>query len=347
MRVAIILPRIDLLGPIKVIQNLVNSFNGSDDFEIKIFYIDKDVDDSVRISVPMERLICRNFCFTDYDIIHTNGIRPDLFAFLNRKRIKYHISTIHNFVFDDLYFTYNRLISWIFGNIWLILWRRADRLVCLSEAMKSYYSKWLPKTKMVVIYNGIAESNAFAKPDSDIIAAIDTFRLRGLRIIGNAAVLTKRKGIEQILNLLNDDKGLAFVLIGSGKELLALQRKAKRLKISDRCFFCGFRRDAVKYFKFFDHVIISSTSEGFGLVLTEAVQQKVPVLCSDIKVFNELYSKDEVTFFKLGDNTSISEALKNTVESGKKKAEKAYLRYVNNFTSSIMAKNYYKLYKSV
>ncbi len=67
-----------------------------------MFYFDKKIDTRVKISVPVERIGFRNFNFHDFDIIHTNGIRPDFFAFVNRKKIKYHISTIHNFVFDDI-----------------------------------------------------------------------------------------------------------------------------------------------------------------------------------------------------------------------------------------------------
>jgi glycosyltransferase involved in cell wall biosynthesis len=346
MRVAVILPRIDQLGPVKVIQNLVNSLDFSENIFVKVFYIDKDVDQSLRMSVPVERLDRRNFPFSDFDIIHTNGIRPDLWAFLNRNKIRYHISTIHNFVFEDLRFTYNNLISFLFGNLWLTLWKRADKLVCPSEAMKSYYSKWLPETEIVVIYNGIAESDSLALPDNDVITAIEGFRSKGLRIIGNAAILTKIKGIEQILNLLSEDEDLALVLIGKGKELKTLKRKAKKMKISERCFFCGFRRDAVKYFKFFDHILVPSLSEGFGLVLTEAVQQKVPVICSDLMVFNELFRKEEVTFFKYGDLSSLFDALTTSINEGTKKAELAYTRYHNYYTALTMANSYYELYKS-
>ena len=121
IRIAIIVPRLEALGPVIVIQNLVNSLINYKNISIRLFYLDNKVDSNVMISVPVERLIIKKFRFTDYDIIHTNGIRPDLFGYLNRKKIKYHISTIHNFVFDDLAFTYNRLISLLFGNIWLML----------------------------------------------------------------------------------------------------------------------------------------------------------------------------------------------------------------------------------
>ena len=208
-----------MLGPVIVMQNLVNSLSRFDGLLIKLFYLDKKVDQNIRFTVPANRLIPRDFCFEDYDIIHTNGIRPDLFAFLNRKKIKYHISTIHNFVFDDLAFTYNRLTSLIFGNIWLILWKRADKLVCVSEKLKGYYAKWINETKLVAIHNGISVADPGIIPDSDIIEAIDRFRLQKLKVLCCVGILTKRKGIEQVLHLIAEEKEFALIIIGEGKRV--------------------------------------------------------------------------------------------------------------------------------
>jgi glycosyltransferase involved in cell wall biosynthesis len=346
VRVAIIVSRIDQLGPVKVIQNLVNELSRIEGLIIKVFYLDKNVDQKINMDVPVERLERRNFCFAEYDIIHTNGIRPDLFAFLNRKKIKYHISTIHNFVFDDLAFTYNRLISFLFGNIWLILWRRADKLVCVSKAMKTYYSKWYSLSKLIVIYNGIAQTDNTFQPDYEIIRSIESYRSKGLKVIVSVGNLTKRKGIDQILHLVAEEKELALMILGDGKELPKLVKLSKKLNITDRCNFCGFQVNAVNYLKHFDFYIMPSRSEGFGLALIEAVQQKIPVICSDIQVFEELLTNEEVTFFKPGDLTSLSEALKMADRTGIKKTDLAYTRYLNNYTDKLMAKHYFELYQS-
>ena len=297
--------------------------------------------------VPVERLDLRSFRFSDFDIIHTNGIRPDLLAFIYRRKIKYHISTIHNFVFEDLAFTYNRLISRLFGNFWLILWKRPDKLVCVSQTMKNYYSKWFPLSRLEIIHNGIAGTDNSFLPEKDVIQAIDSFRSKGLKVIGNAGILTKRKGIDQLLYLIAEEKGFALVIIGDGNELVNLQSLVTKLKISDRCLFCGFKTHAVNYFRYFDFLIVPSRSEGFGLVLIEAVQQKVPVICSDIEVFRELFNPDEVTFFKLEDRSSLTAALKMAKEIGNKKASLAFPRYMHYYTSKQMADHYYELYRSV
>jgi glycosyltransferase involved in cell wall biosynthesis len=89
-----------------------------------------------------------------------------------------------------------------------------------------------------------------------------------------------------------------------------------------------------------------SRSEGFGLALVEAVQQKVPVVCSDLAVFSELFSSEEVTFFKLDNQYSLQEAVKEALINGSEKTGLAYSRYQNSYTDKIMAENYLKLYLS-
>jgi L-malate glycosyltransferase len=346
MKIAFIIPRIDSLGPIFVTQTLINSLCNYEDLEMKLFYFDKQVDPEIKLNIPSERLDLFNFNFEDFDIVHTNGIRPDLFAFLNRKKIRYHISTIHNFVFDDLTFTYNMMVSWLFGHMWLRLWSRADKLVCVSKTMKEYYSKYFCSDKLDVIYNGIAESDNSLIPDIDIVTAINNFHLRGLKVIGTAGILTRRKGIDQILDLVAGCENLALVVIGKGKEFNNLQHIADILKISDRCLFCGFRRHPVNCFKYFDFFIISSRSEGFSLVLVEAVQQRAPVICSDIEVFRELFNSDEVTFFVLENTVSLSSSYNTALKDGRGKIDIAYSRYRNYYTDEIMAAQYYELFMS-
>jgi glycosyltransferase involved in cell wall biosynthesis len=346
MKVAIIIPRLVQLGPVKVIQTLVNALSEFKDLYIKVYYLDKEADHNIKMLVPVEQYNSATICFDDYDIIHTNGIRPDLIAFLNRRKIRYHISTIHNLVFDDLEFTYNRIISLIFGNVWLFLWKRADKLVCISETMKNYYSGWFSDSKLKVIYNGIAVTDNSIIPDNDLIQKIVVLKSKGLKVIGCTGILTKRKGIDQLLYLISEKSELALVIIGYGKELHTLLRLSKRLGIADKCIFGGFRSNAVNYLKYFDLFVLPSRSEGFGLALIEAVQKKIPVICSDIGVFRELMSSDEVTFYRLEDQKSLTEAVEVATETRSFKPGLAYTRYEKNYTDSLMAKNYFDLYRS-
>ena len=119
------------------------------------------------------------------------------------------------------------------------------------------------------------------------------------------------------------------------------------MKISDRCLFCGFRNQAENYFSLFDIFISPSRSEGFGLTLIEAVKNNVPLICSDINVFKELFNSDEVTFFKLDDRQSLSHALRTVEESGETKVIPALERVKKEYYSTCMAAKYFSLYRSL
>jgi glycosyltransferase involved in cell wall biosynthesis len=347
MRIGIIVPRVTPLGPVKVMQSLVNSLAELKDVEITVFYLDKKVNPYVTLKVSLYRYNPSEFKFEDFDIIHTNGIRPDWIAFLNRRKIKKHISTIHNFVFEDLAYTHGRVISWIFGYFWLMLWRKADKLICVSSCLKAYYERWIPKSTLDVIHNGIVEDDSTRNIDPVLYQVVMNFKLRGLKIIGTSGILTKRKGIDQVIRFLTREQHFSLLIFGDGIEKGPLIHLAKKLQVYDRTFFCGFRNNMVEYYKMFDLFVMPSRSEGFGLALLEAVVQKIPVVCSDIPVFKELFNADEVTFFKLDDLESISRALKEGNEIGQYKANSAYLRYHNNYTVALMAKKYYDLYQKV
>jgi glycosyltransferase involved in cell wall biosynthesis len=346
MRVAVIISRIEELGPVKSTQDIVNSLALERDIQLRLYYLDEEVDQSIKFLIPVEKYDKEKFNFDRFDIIHTSGIRPDFLAFINRKRIKFHISTVRNFVFTDLRYSYNRFISWVFGLSWLILWSRADKIVCITLAMKKYYEKWYHSSKLLVIPNGISAETSSSSPDDDIIRAIDDLHSKGFRVIGTAGILTWRKGIDQVLRLLVSEREYSLLVIGNGKELVKLKRLAHRLDITSRCVFTGFRNNAVRYFKYFDLMIVPSRSEGFGRVLVEAVQQKVPVICSDISAFKEIFTSNEVTFFKLEDLNSMIQALDEAEATGNSKVETAYNKYLSNYTARIMADNYFSLYKS-
>jgi glycosyltransferase involved in cell wall biosynthesis len=176
--------------------------------------------------------------------------------------------------------------------------------------------------------------------------SIDDFRAKGLKIIGCAGVLNKRKGFDQILHLIAVEKNMALVILGSGKEITGLIRLSEKLKIQERCLFTGFKENAVSCYQAFDFFAVPSRSEGFGLALIEAVEQRVPVICSDIEVFKELFNDSEVTFFHLEDLVSLSGALKDSVEYGREKADRAYARYKSKYTVAKMAECCYELYQA-
>ena len=347
MRVAIILTRPVFLGPSIVLGDMINSLSGTESLTFDLYCIREPEANETEFNHNWIKFRYKSFRFEDYDIIHTSGIQPDLIAFLYRKRIRYHLSTIHSLVSEEFILTRSRLFSFIFSNFWMLLWKRADRLVCVSNTVKRYYSGRFSQAKLEVIYNGIPEEPVFQGCDEDVITVVDKFRGKGLKVLGTAAILSKLKNTQLLLDLLAARSEFACVIIGSGKELTNLKRLAAELGISERVFFAGFRKEASNYFRYFDFFVTASLSEGFGLTVVEAAREKVPVLCSGISAFRELFTPDEVTFFEKNDVNSLFAALDMATRDGKEKAEAAFSVFKAKYTSRIMGEEYYDLYKKL
>ncbi len=304
-------------------------------------------DHDIGIKAKIYKLSWFSFPLHDFDVIHTHGLIPDIYAYFNRKKIRNHFVTVHNYVFQDIKFKYGIVLSFIIGYLWLFSWRKADKLICVSDSLRKYYLRWFDTSKLLTIYNGVGEYYFSEESSEDIINTIKLFRSKGLRIIGTVGVLEKRKGIEFLIQVLSLRSDLALVIIGEGKRKIKLEKLARKTNSEDRCLFCGFSRSPQKYYKYFDFYISSSLSEGFGLALVEVVSEKIPVVCSDIEVFKELFKDDEISFYKRNDLSSLIETLKSPDNNLKVKSESAYKRFQRDYTVPLMAGKYSDLYQSV
>ena len=139
----------------------------------------------------------------------------------------------------------------------------------------------------------------------------------GVFCYGSVGRLVRKKNFELLIDAfsrLGDDSVLA--IIGSGEQEAELKAKVKSSGLGDRVIFCGFKVDAKRYLKAFDvFVLPSSDKEAFGMVLLEAMQAGISIVCSDapgpksvVADCAELFTCDEVASLRdsLGKLKSLS-----------------------------------------
>ncbi|MNQ71416.1 Glycosyl transferases group 1 [compost metagenome] len=90
---------------------------------------------------------------------------------------------------------------------------------------------------------------------------------------------------------------------------------------------------------------MSSYSEGFPLGLLEAGLMKLPVVCSDIPIFRELFSEDEVCFYQLDNIKSLEKAISICVNNKNELAMSLNKKIVKKYSIDEMGKNYFQLYE--
>ena len=74
------------------------------------------------------------------------------------------------------------------------------------------------------------------------------------------------------------------------------------------------KKQAVYYYNNAFSYVFPSIDEGFGLPLIEAMRARVPVICSDIKIFKEI-GEDSVIYFKKQDHNDLYNKLKLILEN--------------------------------
>lgn len=81
-----------------------------------------------------------------------------------------------------------------------------------------------------------------------------------------------------------------LVLVGAGEYIHELNKLGESLGISQNIIFTGFIEDSLKAYYYYssDIFVLPSFSEGFGIVLLEASACGLPLVVSDLEVFNSV-----------------------------------------------------------
>lgn len=366
MKIAYIVPKLAQRGPVTVVYELVRQMvaHGHD---CTVFYFDEGADalgfpcatrrlkwlfgrtggDKVRVSDRSTHGgAAGGLDFDRFDIVHSHGLRPDAYVFLHkpaRCRARC-LTTLHNYVFDDLRYQYNGFTALTAGRLWLALLRRHDRIVTLSRDAMRYYSRYLPAGKLAYAYNTrrLPDTWDTTAEQAEIAACR---RRADARLLGVHAELTARKGIDQLLRVLPDLPDFELVVVGEGRERAVLAAWAAEAGLADRVHFLGYRPDAYRYLPLYDLYLLPSRSEGFPLALLEAAAYGAAVVCSDLPVFQELVTDREAAFFTLEDPDSLRAAILDATARKTELTRRLHERYLSAFSPEHFYARYLEIYQ--
>jgi glycosyltransferase involved in cell wall biosynthesis len=347
IKVAFILPSLAYKGPILIAQSIVNDLSNL--MHIDVYYFDEITETEFNSSTNKISFF-KKIDFNSYDIIHTHMLRPDLYimfwSFISKINKPIITTTIHQFIDHDIRNQHSYLKAIMISKLWHFSFRKFNTLIVLNEPMFILYTKRFPSKHVVKIHNG----RTFPIYDEEIpvsdIKLINDFK-KDYVCLGSAAQITKNKGFDQILNFLVNNNQFCFILIGDGVELNNLKSLAKTYNLLDRVLFLGKRNNARRYFNYFDVFVMCSEKEGFPVSLLEAASMSLPTVCTKNKIFESLFSSNEVSFFEQNNLHSLKLALDNVINEKEFYSKNIYDRYQKDYISDIMTDNYFKLYKSI
>jgi glycosyltransferase involved in cell wall biosynthesis len=232
--------------------------------------------------------------------------------------------------------------------------RFAGRLIAVSQAVKQHLvAQGVPADRIRVIYNGIDLPLGPKAARRDLAAGM--MRLSQAVVVGTVGRLGPEKGHRYLLEAVaelarrRELPPIQVLIVGEGRELVALRALAARLGIAERVTFAGFQRDVWPYLAAMDVFVLPSLKEGLSLSALEAMALGKPVVASRVGGTPEVV-EDGVTGM-LGpprDGSALAEALASLLGRRQAMAEMGKAgrqRVAERFDAERMANQIEHLYR--
>lgn len=207
---------------------------------------------------------------------------------------------------------------------------------CKKELIVQKYFK-----KIKVIYNGI-DINFKKKKKLKIKSNIINISYFGK--------IQERKGLHLLVEALNEIKfkNIYLNIYGEGDEVY---KKKLIFKNKRKNFFLNFHKpvsDITRFLALTNILVLPSIKyESFGMILIEAMRQKVPVICSNSGGMKEIVRNNfNGLIFKNNNVNDLKKKLLILINSNSKRKEfgkQGYLTFKKKFTNKIFIKNYQNL----
>ena len=345
MRIAYILSSLANSGPIVVALDLVREMLKNQQ-DVEVFYFDNKKE--LEFPCPTHQISIRNrFPFHKFDIIHCHGLRPDLYIMLHKPIFcKTPIcSTIHSYMFEDHAYKYGKWQSKITGRLVLASTFRDDKIILLSRHMQHYYEKYLPTHKLTHAYNTTTcdKSLPLTNSERDELLAFKNNDV----LLCSVSGLNQRKGLHQIIQALPLLPNFRYCIVGDGNKREYLKNLATEFGVADRVLFVGAKPAGYRYLQYADIFVMPSYSEGFPLAMLEAAAMRKVVACSDIPVFREIFSKDEIAMFQLDNPESLKDTLLKAQEERETFSTNIYQRFIHEYSPACFYNRHLSKYEQI
>ena len=222
-------------------------------------------------------------------------------------------------IHDNLFWKYPNNYPKIWRNYYIKLIELALRPSCIIVTTSNYSKKGLEsiftKNKIIPIYQS-----------SDTFSSIKSYS-NGKKYILHIGTFEKRKDLITLIKAfkkLKDELDVNYKLVlagsnsinGDNKVFLKIQDYLSNHNLFSSVLMPGYI-DKNKVLYFFSNALMyvfPSIDEGFGIPLIEAMKFKVPVVCSDIPIFNEI-ADDSVIYFEKNNDKDLFQKMKRLIEN--------------------------------
>lgn len=185
---------------------------------------------------------------------------------------------------DALKYRQDRGSSLLIGLLNKFLYPLADRIVAISEGVREYLVRELklPDQKVVLIYNPVDIQRIQQLSQEQVEDPWLCDRNKHVVIwVGRIAAI---KGLQYLIGAFEkvlEQIDARLIIVGEGSEQSAIENLVVQKGLKEKVRFAGFQSNPYRYMSRSSVFAFPSMSEGFGMVLVEAMACQLPVVSAD------------------------------------------------------------------
>lgn len=277
------------------------------------------------------------------NLIHTNSSVINTGGILSTMMHVPHVWHVREFGQEDFGF----IGAWNYGHIYRFMERHSDRIITISEAVKSKYKKRISADLIRVVYNGVGEENLYEKEQEERNTDTVQFLISGR--------VSEEKGQEEAVRAVallveRGYQNLHLSIAGPGNTD-QLRRLVEQEHIEDYVSFLGYRTDLHFLRREMDVELVCSLCEGFGRVTAEAMMSSNPVIGSDSGGTPELIKDGESGYlYRQGDERDLADKMSNLLDHTEKIQQMGQCAYQiarERFSSKTNANKIMEIYREL
>ncbi len=179
-----------------------------------------------------------------------------------------------------------------------MLYRRADKIVCVSNGIADELRKFIPATsdKITTVLNGIDLASIDSLSKEPLTQEWQSLLTKNFVVVTHCRFAPQKnlRALMHVVAGMKDLENVKFVLLGDGEQRDELIDLAKRLGIpayhawtndplreSDLVFFAGRQSNPFPWLRHSGLYILTSLWEGFPLSICEAIACGLPIVAAD------------------------------------------------------------------
>jgi glycosyltransferase involved in cell wall biosynthesis len=233
-------------------------------------------------------------------------------------------------------------------------YRQVDCFICASDAIRHILiADGIAAARAVTVHEGVDLERVAAAPPARLH---EEFWLpHEAPIVGNVAALVAHKGqrylIEAAALVVRQVPDARFIIAGEGELRPNLERQIKDHRLEKHVLLAGFRPDVLSLHKSFDIFVLSSTTEGLGTSLLDAMACAKQIVATEAGGILEVV-KDGVTGLLVPpkDHEALARAIVTLLKDDRLRQEygaAGFARVRDRFSAERMVQDTLNVYKRV